>query len=224
MSRQTSKPRRRGRGPGRPSGDDGALREALLDAALASFAQRGVAATTLAGVARAAGATPAVMNYHFGDKDGLVRAVLDERLRPKAEQLAAGLGAVDAPDPVERLRGFALAYARTICTDPAILQLIVREVLTEGGALRAHFAERFARLVAGRVKETVRAAQAAGALRDDVPPEALALPLMALLVFPFVAAPVVAPALGVVVSAERAEALAGWHFELFRRGAAGRAP
>ena len=63
---------RAGRRPGRSG-----TREAILAAARRSFAARGYAATTIRGVAGAAGVDPALVTHYFCAKDGLFAAALD---------------------------------------------------------------------------------------------------------------------------------------------------
>ncbi|TKK86748.1 TetR/AcrR family transcriptional regulator [Herbidospora galbida] len=60
-----------GRRPGTPQ-----TKEAILDAAIASFVESGYAATTIRGVARAADVDPALVMHFFGSKDGLFDAAL----------------------------------------------------------------------------------------------------------------------------------------------------
>jgi len=55
---------------------------ALLDAAGHLFAERGVAGASLRAITTAADANLASVNYHFGSKQGLIRAVLARRLDP----------------------------------------------------------------------------------------------------------------------------------------------
>ena len=52
-------------------------RERIRTAALALFAARGVAATSLREVARSAGVAPGLVGHYFGGKDGLQEAVED---------------------------------------------------------------------------------------------------------------------------------------------------
>ncbi|MFL6129006.1 MAG: TetR family transcriptional regulator [Mycobacteriales bacterium] len=79
--------RRTGRRPG-----DGRSRELILRAGQASFAATGYAATTIRGVAAAAGVDPALVHYFFGTKDGLFAAVMELPLDPSqvAEDVIAG--------------------------------------------------------------------------------------------------------------------------------------
>jgi AcrR family transcriptional regulator len=63
------------------------LRRALLDAALASIAERGPAALSLRELARRAGVSHAAPTHHFGDKAGLLTAVATEGFLRLAEAL-----------------------------------------------------------------------------------------------------------------------------------------
>ena len=72
-------PSRSHRRPGRPVGSQtGEGREALLQAARELLAERGMPRVTLREVAERAGVQPALVNYYFGGKAGLLRAVVDE--------------------------------------------------------------------------------------------------------------------------------------------------
>lgn len=54
----------------------------LLDAAESLFSQQGFANTSLRSITSNAKANLAAVNYHFGSKDALLRAVLERRLLP----------------------------------------------------------------------------------------------------------------------------------------------
>jgi AcrR family transcriptional regulator len=60
-------------------------RERILDAAEREFAENGLQATSLRTITAAAEANLASVNYHFGSKDGLVKAVFARRLEPLNE-------------------------------------------------------------------------------------------------------------------------------------------
>ena len=61
----------------------------LLEAAERLFAEHGIARSSLRAITREAGANLAAVNYHFGSKEGLVRAVFARRLEPlNRERLA----------------------------------------------------------------------------------------------------------------------------------------
>ena len=67
----------------------GHLRPVLIDAAVATVEDQGLAAASLRGVARRAGVSHAAATYHFGDKAGLLTAVAVEGYRQLAEALRA---------------------------------------------------------------------------------------------------------------------------------------
>ncbi|MEJ2085012.1 MAG: TetR family transcriptional regulator [Acidobacteriota bacterium] len=54
----------------------------LLDSAERLFALRGIDGTSLRAITQDAGTNVASVNYHFGSKQGLVKAVFSRRLRP----------------------------------------------------------------------------------------------------------------------------------------------
>src|SRR5271154_4093550 len=125
---RTSKPRR----PGRPrAGMD--LRESVLDAAIACFAERGIAATTLRAIATAAGVTPALAHYYFKSKHKLVETLLEERIAPFIAVSAAPL-LKPLPSPRATLRLFLETHMRNLAANPWMPRLMAREVLSEGGS------------------------------------------------------------------------------------------
>ncbi|MDT0549235.1 MULTISPECIES: TetR/AcrR family transcriptional regulator [Streptomyces] len=101
--------------PSRPA----PTRDRLLDAAERLFGEHGFAATSLRTVTVAAEANVAAVNYHFGSKEGLLRAVVEramaevngERLRLLEELGAAGDG---RPGVAELVRAFVMTGARLV--------------------------------------------------------------------------------------------------------------
>lgn len=78
MSPGSEKPRRRtGRRPGAST-----AREDIVKAARDLFARQGYDVTSLRAVSRAAGVDPALVHHYFGDKNGLLEAVLVDLVRP----------------------------------------------------------------------------------------------------------------------------------------------
>jgi len=61
-------------------------KERLLDAGEELFAQHGIAGTSLRDLTNHAAANLASVNYHFGSKEGLLRALLERRIRPLNEE------------------------------------------------------------------------------------------------------------------------------------------
>ena len=75
----TTGERQRGRRPGAPD-----TRGRILEAARESFAERGFRATTIRGVAAAAGVDAALVHHYFGSKDDLFLAALQVPVDPRA--------------------------------------------------------------------------------------------------------------------------------------------
>ncbi len=67
---------------------------------------------------------------------------------------------------------------------------MVREVLSEGGSLRAHMQAQFSAVLSPKTFMLIVAAQQRGEIRGDLNPHLIGLSLISLAVFPFAAAPV----------------------------------
>jgi TetR/AcrR family transcriptional regulator len=177
------------RTPGRPGGETAAQRERLLDAALNAFSHKGIAASSLRGIASEAGVTPALVNYYFGNKTKLLAAVVEERLLPLLMNLAQGLRQV-GDQPIELVGGFIQGMRRIVQAHPWLPPLWVREVLCEGGGLRELLMSRVAPLIPHLLAERFAAAQRRGALNPDLEPRLLVVSLIGLTLFPYAAAPI----------------------------------
>ena len=101
-----------------------ATRRALLDAARAQFAERGFSGTGREQVAAAAGVTRGALYHHFGTKEGLFRAVVEELEAGLAEQVATA--AAEGTDPVDELRRGCLAFLDA-CLEPAVRRIVLLE-------------------------------------------------------------------------------------------------
>lgn len=108
-------------------------RRRVLDTARSLFAAHGPEGASIRDVARSAGVSLATVHHHFGSKQGLVKASIDEmytELEPLTEQLsvAAAEGGTVA-DVLDRVVRACFAFARG--HRPA-LRLILRTVLDTG--------------------------------------------------------------------------------------------
>jgi TetR/AcrR family transcriptional regulator len=174
---------------GRPRNAAGDQRERLLDAAAELFAQRGIAATPLAAIARSAKVTPAMLHYYFGTREQLFDALAEERLVPLTASIGAQL-AKAGREPRTVIRAVVVAIFDTIAANPWLPPLWVHEVLREGGLLRERLLTRVAVTIAPPLKDFFVAAQKRGALSRDLDPRLLVVSLIGLTVFPFAAAPI----------------------------------
>lgn len=104
-----------GTGGRRRRGSRAARREELMDATLRVLARRGLAQTTLADVADAAGLSRGIVNFHFESKE---RLLLETLTRLSAEYDATWRAGLEAagPAPAERLRALLVAdLSETVC-------------------------------------------------------------------------------------------------------------
>jgi AcrR family transcriptional regulator len=93
-----------GRGPA--AGQPASTRERLIEAAVRLFGERGIGTTSLRALTDAAGSNIAAVNYHFGSKEGLLRAVVDQTMRAVNEERRLRLDQLEAapqPAPVADL-------------------------------------------------------------------------------------------------------------------------
>ncbi|MDI4634671.1 TetR/AcrR family transcriptional regulator [Pelomonas sp. V22] len=103
----------------------GALREALIAAAEAVLAERGLEGFSLREVARRSGVSPAAPAHHFGDAEGLLAAVATLAF----DGLTAALKAGDergGSDPVAQLREQGLGYVGFALKHPGRFGLMFR--------------------------------------------------------------------------------------------------
>ena len=186
-SRPAKPPRKRARG--RPVGDGPDLRSHLLDAAITCFTREGIAGTSLRAIAAEGAVTPALLHYYFGDKSQLVDAVVAERLLPI---LAEMRGAVDfAGDDVAALAaGFVDKMGELVERHPWWPALWVREVLCEGGVLRALVVNRVGPQLPQLLARRFADAQRAGHLNPGLDPRLLVVSLIGLTLFPAAGAPI----------------------------------
>ena len=93
-----------------------ATREALLDAAEREFRGRGVAHTTLADVAEAAGVTRGAIYWHFRDKAALFEAMCERAAMPMETMLGCA-GGGHCADPLGTLRTMAVMALTRLARD-----------------------------------------------------------------------------------------------------------
>lgn len=182
-------PGRRARTVGRPRADKADVRANLIDAAIGQFIRVGIRATSLRVVAEAAGVTPAMLHYYFGDKQQLILAVVEERLLPALAPMRAGVAAADgSPDELADL--FVNGIGAVVAAHPWLPALWVREVLCEGGALREHMFRRAIPQMPQLLAQRFATAQAQGRLAPDLDPRLLVVSLVGLTLFPAAGAPI----------------------------------
>lgn len=141
-------------------------RRAILEAAMALYARRGVKGTGLAAIGQAAGVTHAGVLYHFGSSRKLLLAVIDERDRRfwrETSEHWEGKSGLEALRQLPRLAewnraNFELAKLYTI---------LEAENLDEEDEAHAYFLER-RRRVRRRVQRAIEDGQRRGEIRLEI--------------------------------------------------------
>ncbi len=108
-----------------------ATRNALVAVARELFASRGFAATSLEDLTARAGVTKGALYHHFGSKEGLFRAVLEQIEADVLEAVGAAAGAEDTP-----FAALLAAQRRylTLCRDPAVHRVVLLDAPSVLGA------------------------------------------------------------------------------------------
>ena len=92
----------------------GAATELMIDAAERIVAERGFSAMTVRAVQESAGqANKSAVQYHFGDRDGLIRAVLQRRMAVPNQQRTSMLLSLDE-DCTLRIANFGVAQVERL--------------------------------------------------------------------------------------------------------------
>ncbi len=160
-----TRPRRRGRPPG-----DG--REAILQAAGELLRERGISRLTTREVAARAGVSEASVFYHYGDRAKLLVAVFDRGLAPL---LAIAEGVIAGSDRRQLLERIGRGIERFLKEAMPVLTAAQSDAGLRDG-LAAMMAARDLGPHRGveKIGDYLAAEQAAGRVRGDVDPHAVA--------------------------------------------------
>jgi len=108
----------------------GSLRSALIEAAEAVIAERGLDRFSLRETARRAGVSPAAPAHHFGDVRGLLTAIAAQAFTELADALEAA-DASAGPNREARIKAQGKAYVAFALDRPARFDLMWRKALLD---------------------------------------------------------------------------------------------
>ncbi|MFI0422896.1 TetR/AcrR family transcriptional regulator [Spongiactinospora sp. 9N601] len=99
------------------SEEDLTARARIRDAAMGLFAEQGVKATTIRGIAEAAGVSPGLVQHHFGSKEALRRACDEYVIGYIRGQVATGVtgGNLERPEFIENVHRTAPPLMKYLC-------------------------------------------------------------------------------------------------------------
>ncbi len=155
--------------------DPDRTRRRILAAALQEFSARGFAGARVGGIARRAKINKRMLYHYYGDKEGLFRAVLRDKISDRRNR-------VEAQMPENDVSSSLPLWFKQNCQDTDWVRLLAWESLqvTGGPVLDEKERRRIARQAAARIKKK----QAAGLLRRDLSAEHLQLAKISLTMFP----------------------------------------
>jgi AcrR family transcriptional regulator len=110
-------------------------REAILDAAISLFADRGYDGVSLDDVTARSGAKRSLILYHYRNKDELWRVAAEEVARLFNDAVASRLADVSPPDDAARVRVNIEAWLDAFQQEPAFARFLVREGSTPSARL-----------------------------------------------------------------------------------------
>ena len=117
---------------------DRVTRERVVSVAARLFASRGFKKVTVREICRTAGVNVAAVNYHFGNKLGLYRGILEKAVEAMRETNEAARLAGEGRRPDEKLRAFVHVYVqRTVASRQHswIQPLMSREIADRTAAI-----------------------------------------------------------------------------------------
>ncbi|WP_439574365.1 TetR/AcrR family transcriptional regulator [Phreatobacter sp.] len=163
------------RPPGRkPSAEK---RAAIVAAALRLFAERGVEGATTREIAAGAGTTERTLFKHFGGKDGLVRAVVEDASLALVRQASFARVLSAEPFTPDTFAGWHRQFLeeRVAAADrsPDTYRVIVRELLRDDG-FRQRYSAAWMSAVFGPLERQLASMQERGLIATGSSPQALA--------------------------------------------------
>jgi TetR/AcrR family transcriptional regulator len=166
----------------RAAGDAPDSRERLLRAAHLEFAAEGLRGARVDVIARRAKINKQLIYYHFGDKDGLYLAVL-EQAYSEIRQKEHDLHLAD-DEPVEAMRkliGFTFDYD---AEHREFVRLLINENLLEARFVRrSKLIKQTSSPMLDLLRDTLKRGAAAGAFRSDIDPVQFYISMAALCFF-----------------------------------------
>ncbi|MEX3977890.1 TetR/AcrR family transcriptional regulator [Paraburkholderia sp. EG287A] len=177
----------RPRGRRRVAAADLDMRERLLASATQLFGEQGIAATTMAQIAEAAGVTSAMVHYYFTNREKLLDAVVEERI---ARSIAFVWESVDsargdlAQDPHALVEELVARLFDVTARMPWLPPLWLREIVNEGGLLRERMLKRLPTEQLQRFAARVNEAQRDGSVNAELEAPLLFISILALVMLP----------------------------------------
>lgn len=151
-------------------GQPEASRRAILQAALAEFAQAGLSGARMDAIAESAGVNKALLYYYFHHKEDLYAAVLDQFFARFLDRLTETLSGPASAG--ERFLCYVRTHFDTVAESPHYARIFVGEIMRAGRGGSPHIERVFARYmqpIAARVIGVLQEGIASGEFRSVEP-------------------------------------------------------
>jgi TetR/AcrR family fatty acid metabolism transcriptional regulator len=142
-------------------------RDALLRAAIDTFAARGFFNAQVADVARAAGVAAGTVYLYFRGKDDLLTSIFERTMKEAIAEGRESVGKID--DPVDRLREIARLHLGRLGRDRA-LAVVFQVELRQSTKFMERFSATQLREYLGIIRDVIADGQARGVFRNNVNP------------------------------------------------------
>lgn len=171
---------------GRPSRTrQTATREQFLDAAVNLFARQGVAATTLAHIAREVGVTSAMVHYHFANREQLLDAVSNERIMPFLNAMWDLMTPEGMGDPVRVLHETADCIFDHAQRLPWLAPIWLSDMGSSSGELSQRAMQHVPVVKVQQLTMAIEQAQARGEIASTLQPHMIFMTMVGMVLVPF---------------------------------------
>lgn len=164
-------------------------RRAILKAALAEFANQGIAGARTDAIAEAAGVNKALLYYYFEDKEGLYRAALESVIAGLLERVRPTFSAPGSP--LEKIVHYAVTHFDYIAESPSYSRIVQAEMMRASVGKSPHMqfiSEKYFRRLMEWLMTTLQEGMRRGEIRN-VDAMNTVVSILGLTVFYFVSTP-----------------------------------
>ena len=142
-------------------------RDAILRAAIDTFAAKGFFNAQVADVARAAGVAAGTVYLYFRGKDDLLISIFEKTMKEAIAEGRRSVAPID--DPIERLRGIARLHLDRLSRDRS-LAIVFQIELRQSTKFMEQFSATYVREYLGIIRDVIVEGQVAKVFRASVNP------------------------------------------------------
>lgn len=184
----------RGR-PRQSTKDNNLVKQELIQAAAACLTEKSYRAVTIREIAKRANTSSAMISYYYGDKEGLVIALLKSTTTEHLADLTNASYLASVPTE-QRTRHLLRSVVSLYQHHPWILRLVADDMLNQDTDLRSILVDTLAGNSFRNLRAFIRLQQDHGFFRQDLDLALTTASLLSQLSFPFLAAPILRDAYG----------------------------